>query len=69
MAEGAQGPRTYRFSAERIRETRNREPGGVLWAVYRQNLDGIQPRYYFSNAPEDTPPGDPGPRGRVTVAY
>ena len=55
VAEGAQGPRTYRFSAERIRETRNREPGGVLWAVYRQNLDGSQPRYYFSNAPEDTP--------------
>ena len=55
VAEGAQGPRTYRFSAERIRETRNREPGGVLWALYRQNLDGSEPRYYFSNAPEDTP--------------
>ncbi len=55
VAEGAQGPRTYRFSAERIRETRNREPGGVLWAICRQNLDGSQPRYYFSNAPEDTP--------------
>ena len=27
----------------------------MLWAVYRQNLDGSQPRYYFSNAPEDTP--------------
>ena len=38
-----------------------------LWAVYRQNLDGSQPRYYFSfNAPED-PPGD-GPRGRVRPA-
>ena len=55
VAEGAQGPRTYRFSAQRIRETRNREPGGVLWAVYRQNLDGSEPRYYLSNAPEDTP--------------
>jgi len=55
LGEGAQGPRTYRFSAQRIRETRNREPGGVLWAVYRQNLDGSEPRYYLSNAPEDTP--------------
>ena len=55
LGEGAQGPRTYRFSAQRIRETRNREPGGVLWAVYRQNRDGSEPRYYLSNAPEDTP--------------
>jgi len=55
VGEGAQGPRTYRFSAQRIRETRNREPGGVLWAVYRQNLDGSEPRYYLSNATEDTP--------------
>jgi SRSO17 transposase len=55
VAEGAQGPRTYWFSAQRVRETRNREPGGVLWAVYRQNLDGSEPRYYFSNGPEDIP--------------
>jgi SRSO17 transposase len=55
VAEGAQGPRTYWFSTQRVRETRDREPGGVLWAVYRQNLDGSEPRYYFSNAPEDTP--------------
>ncbi len=55
IAEGAQGPRTYRFSAERVRETRDGEPGGVLWAVYRQNLDGNEPRYYFSNAPANTP--------------
>jgi len=55
VAEGAQGPRTYRYSAERVRETRNRKPGGVLWAVYRQNLDGSEPRYYFSNAPAGTP--------------
>lgn len=55
VAEGAQGPRTYRFSAERVRETRDRRPGDVLWVVYRQNLDGSEPRYYFSNAPEATP--------------
>ena len=55
VAEGTQGPRTYRFSAQRIRETRNRKPGEVAWAIYRRNLDGSEPRYYLSNAPEDTP--------------
>ena len=35
--------------------TRQRKPGEALWAVYRQNLDGSEPRYYLSNAPENTP--------------
>ena len=26
----------------------------IHWAVYRRNLDGSEPRYYRSNAPEDT---------------
>ena len=55
MAEGSQGPRTHRFSAQRVRVTRKRKPGEALWAVYRRNLDGSEPRYYLSNAPEDTP--------------
>ncbi len=55
VAEGSQGPRVYRFGAQRVRETRNRKPGGVVWASYRQNLDGSEPRYYLSNAPGDTP--------------
>lgn len=55
VAEGAQGPRTYRFAAERRRESRDGEPGAELWVVYRQNLDGSEPRYFFSNALEDTP--------------
>ena len=37
-----------RFSAQRVRVTRRRKPGEVLWAVYRQNLDGSEPRYYLS---------------------
>lgn len=49
VAEGSQGPRTYRYSAQR------RKPGEILWAIYRQNLDGSEPRYYLSNAPDDTP--------------
>ena len=55
LAEGSQGPRIYRFSAQRVRVTRQRKPGEALWAVYRQNLDGSEPRYYLSNAPENTP--------------
>ena len=55
VAEGSQGPRTYRFGAQRVWETRDRKPGGVAWAIYRQNLDGSEPRYYLSNAPSDTP--------------
>ena len=50
----AQGPRTYRFSAQRVRATKRRKPGEELWAVYRRNLDGSEPRYYLSNAPKDT---------------
>ncbi len=54
VAEGTQGLRTYRFAAERWRESRDGEPGAVLWVVYRQNRDGSEPRYFFSNAPADT---------------
>ena len=56
VAEGSQGHRTYRFSAQRVRVTRRRKPGEELWAIFRRNLDGSEPRYYLSNAPEDTPP-------------
>ena len=54
VAEGAQGPRTYRFAAERVRESVDGEPGAVVWLIHRQNLDGSEPRWYLSNAPEGT---------------
>ena len=54
VAQGSQGPRTYRFSAQRVRATRRRKPGEELWAVWRRKLDGSEPRYYLSNAPEGT---------------
>ena len=54
VAEGSQGPRSYMFSAQRVRITRKGKPGEEAWAVYRRNLDGSEPRYYLSNAPEDT---------------
>ncbi len=55
VAEGSQGPRSYLFSAQRVRPTSRRKPGEIHWAIYRRNLDGSEPRYYLSNAPEATP--------------
>ena len=55
VAQGSQGPRVYLFSTQRVRPTSRRKPGEIHWAVYRQNLDGSEPRYYLSNAPGDTP--------------
>ena len=55
MAQGSQGPRIYLFNAQRVRATKRRKPGEEVWAVCRRNLDGSEPRYYLSNATEDTP--------------
>jgi SRSO17 transposase len=55
VGEGAQGPRTYLFACERVMDSRDNEPGKEVWLIHRKNLDGTQPRYYFSNAPVDTP--------------
>ena len=43
VAQGSQGPRTYSFSAQRVRVTRKRKPGEEVWAVWRRNLDGSEP--------------------------
>ena len=55
VSQGSQGPKVYQFSAQRVRPTARRRPGEIHWAVYRRNRDGGEPRYYLSNAPEDTP--------------
>jgi Transposase DDE domain len=55
VAEGAHGPRTYQFAALRVWESRDGLPGRPCWLLLRRNLDGSEPRYYLSNAPEDTP--------------
>lgn len=55
VGEGAQGPRTYRFAFERVRENRDQKPGVELWLIHKENLDGSEPRWFFSNAPADTP--------------
>ena len=80
VAEGTQGPRTYMFSAQRVRVTKSRvtkrrKPGEELWAIFRRNLDGSEPRYYLSNAPVPVQRpgghtlGHAGLRGRVAVAH
>lgn len=56
VAEGAHGPRTYHFVALRVWESRDGLPGRACWLLLRRNLDGSEPRYYLSNAPDDTPP-------------
>ena len=55
VADWAQGPRRHRVAAVRVRESRDGGPGRACWLVLRRNLDGSEPKYYFSNAPEDTP--------------
>jgi hypothetical protein len=55
VAEGAQGPRSYQFAAQRVWEHREGVPGRACWLVLRRNLDGSELKYYFSNAPADTP--------------
>ncbi len=54
VAEGAQGPRVYRFAALRVWESRNGLPGRECWLVLRTNVDGTEPKYYLSNASDDT---------------
>ena len=45
VAQGSQGPRTYRFSAQRVRATRRRKPEYEEgWAVWRRNLRSGQRR-------------------------
>ena len=43
VAEGSQGPRSYEFSAQRVRPTSRRKPDDIHWAIYRRNLDGSEP--------------------------
>jgi hypothetical protein len=54
VAQGAQGPRAHRFAARQVRESREGMPGRECWLVLRRNLDGSEPKFSFSNAPEDT---------------
>lgn len=52
VGAGAQGPRRWRLYAHRVRGA-GQEAHTVRWLILRENLDGSEPRYYFSNAPAD----------------
>ena len=68
IAAGIQGPRVYRYSAQRVRATKRRHPGEILWAIYRQNRDGSQPRLLVQRSRGRTP-GNSGLCGRLQVAH
>ncbi len=53
VADGAQGPRYWELFATRVRG-QGKEAHTVQWLVLRRNLDGSEPRFYFSNASADT---------------
>ena len=63
VAEGSQGPRSYQFSAQRVRSTSKRKPGEIHWAVYRRNRDGSEPPLLPVQRSGGYFPGDPGLRG------
>ena len=43
---GKPGAAHLPVQCQRVRAGRRRKPGEELWAVWRRNLDGIEPRYY-----------------------
>jgi SRSO17 transposase len=53
VADGAQGPRRWLLYVQRVQES-STVYRTVRWLIVRQNLDGSEPRYYFSNAPAAT---------------
>lgn len=53
VAEGAQGPRIYRFAQQRVHEVRAGVLGAARELLLRTNPDGSEPRSYLAN----TPPG------------
>ena len=73
VAQGSQGPRSYQFSAQRVRATRKGKPGEELWAVCRRNLDAEPGRQRAPLLPVQRSRrhafGDSGIRGRFRVAH
>ncbi len=69
MAEGSQGPCSYRFSTQRVRPTSRRKPGEIHWAVYRRKLGRQRTPLLPVQRSGGYPVGDPGIRGRLPLAY
>jgi SRSO17 transposase len=56
IKEGSKGPIACEFAFLRVTESRNNLPTSELWLIIRRNLDDPSViKYYFSNAPADTP--------------
>jgi len=56
IKEGSKGPIVCDFAFLRITESRGNLPGPAVWLIIRRNLDDpTQVKFYFSNAPLDTP--------------
>ena len=56
IKEGSKGPIVCDFAFLRVVESRAGLPGPELWLVIRRNLaDPTELKFYFSNAPVDTP--------------
>jgi len=56
IKEGSKGPIVCDFAFLRVSESRANLPAGELWLIIRRNLDDPSViKYYFSNAPADTP--------------
>jgi SRSO17 transposase len=56
IKEGSKGPITCEFAFLRVIESRANLPAAELWLILRRNLDDPSIiKYYFSNAPIDTP--------------
>ena len=56
IKEGSKGPIACEFAFLRVTESRGNLPAGQLWLILRRNLDDPSViKYYFSNAPANTP--------------
>jgi SRSO17 transposase len=56
IKEGSKGPIVCNFAFLRVTEARDNLPGPQVWLIIRQNLDDpSELKFYFSNAPADTP--------------
>ena len=55
IKEGAKGPLIADFAAIRVVAVRDGLPGPDLWLVCRRDVFTHEIKYYFSNAPADTP--------------
>jgi SRSO17 transposase len=51
IAEGAQGPRIYRWAQQRVREIRDGVLGAERELLLRTNPDGTELRHYLANTP------------------